>query len=846
MRVAWYRLRTTWHVRWRGYVAVAALLGAVGGLGIASLMGARRTQSAFPAYLASTHASDLQVTIISSSSTDPGAYSPAITKLIAGQAHVRHVAGFVNVFAAPLRADGTPDLPAALQNNQVTTIAPVNGEYFDQDRVAVAQGRMANPSRADEFVVTAQAARLLGWHVGQVLPFGVFTIAQTNLPDFGTPRVQPLVRIAARLVGIVVFNNQVVRDQVDQYPTFVLFTPTFTQRVLSNASYYPTYALGLERGSRDVTTVEQEIIGHLPSGDAYNFHVTSVVAAQAERATKPESIALGIFGLIALVAALLIAIQALGRQLQTNRDDLDVLRALGADTVMTTADGLPGAVGAIIVGAVIATGVAIALSPITLIGPIRQLERSPGMAIDWTVLGAGTVTLIAVLTVATVAMAYRNGPQRSVVQRRRRSVPPTSRLAGAAGAAGLPPTAVTGLRFALERGRGQRAAPVRSALLGAVLAVAVVAVTLTFGSGLRTLVSHPALYGWNWHYAIEQAGGGKFPKVGQDLLTHDPAVAAWTGYNFADVQINGQTVPVLAGQPNAALNPSTVSGHPLEAPNQIVVGAVTLAQLHKHIGDTVMVSYGSPASGRTYIPPTPLVIVGTATLPAVGNEGTLHVSMGNGAIVADSVASKVNRALANPDPLQNGVRLAVIRLRSNTSPAAGLVSLQRIAATVTQLLANDKNAGGGTFVVLPVQQPAEIVTYQHDGSPSALLAGGLAAGAVIALALTLAASVRRRRHDLALLKTIGFTQRQLLATIAWQASVAAAIGLVVGVPVGIGVGRQLWILFAREIHVVPQPTVPWVQIALLALGALTLANAAALLPGRSAARTPTALLLTVE
>jgi hypothetical protein len=44
--------------------------------------------------------------------------------------------------------------------------------------------------------------------------------------------------------------------------------------------------------------------------------------------------------------------------------------------------------------------------------------------------------------------------------------------------------------------------PVRSALLGAVLAVAVVVATVTFGSSLGTLDSHPALYGWNWTYAF--------------------------------------------------------------------------------------------------------------------------------------------------------------------------------------------------------------------------------------------------------------------------------------------------------------------------------------------------------
>src|SRR5204863_532656 len=86
--------------------------------------------------------------------------------------------------------------------------------------------------------------------------------------------------------------------------------------------------------------------------------------------------------------------------------------------------------------------------------------------------------------------------------------------------------------------------------------------------------------------------------------------------------------------------------------------------------------------------------------------------------------------------------------------------------------------------------------------------------------LTLMASVRRRRRDLALLKTMGFTSRQLAATVAWQASVAAVIGSVVGIPLGIAGGRWLWALFAREIYVKPRPAVP-VSVALVAAGEVT-------------------------
>ena len=79
----------------------------------------------------------------------------------------------------------------------------------------------------------------------------------------------------------------------------------------------------------------------------------------------------------------------------------------------------------------------------------------------------------------------------------------------------------------------------------------------------------------------------------------------------------------------------------------------------------------------------------------------------------------------------------------------------------------------------------------------AILAGGLAAGAVAGLGLTLVASVRRRRRDFALLKTLGFTRRQLAGAVAWQSTVIAAAGLVIGVPLGIAAGRWLWLAFAR-------------------------------------------------
>ncbi len=97
-----------------------------------------------------------------------------------------------------------------------------------------------------------------------------------------------------------------------------------------------------------------------------------------------------------------------------------------------------------------------------------------------------------------------------------------------------------------------------------------------------------------------------------------------------------------------------------------------------------------------------------------------------------------------------------------------------------------------------------------------------------------------------MLKALGFTSRQLAVVVAWQASVAAIVGIILGVPVGIALGRWLWDLFARSIYAVPLPAVPALEVAFVTLGALVLANLVAAVPGQMAARTPTALILRAE
>ena len=65
---------------------------------------------------------------------------------------------------------------------------------------------------------------------------------------------------------------------------------------------------------------------------------------------------------------------------------------------------------------------------------------------------------------------------------------------------------------------------------------------------MSTLVSHPALYGWNWSDEINGGGGlGDIPahNVARQLDA-DPLVGGWTGVYFSTLQIDGLNVPVIS------------------------------------------------------------------------------------------------------------------------------------------------------------------------------------------------------------------------------------------------------------------------------------------------------------
>ncbi len=365
-------------------------------------------------------------------------------------------------------------------------------------------------------------------------------------------------------------------------------------------------------------------------------------------------IALTVFGAITAVAALVLTSLAMAQLLSRTAPDALRLRALGASRRQAAlVAALPGVIPVAGIIVITAAG-AVALSPLAPVGPVRFFAPGKGLYADPLIFGAGLPALFVLFSGLLGVLALRAvRPARQAVGAER------SAVTRAAIAAGLPAAAVVGTRNALSGGATAGAVRQASTLGGSVVAVTAMVAAVVFGASLTGLVSHPVRYGWNWDVLVQAEGSyGNFldqnlaedPVVDlrQDamvgLLAGQPAVAGWSEFGFGQIPVGGRlTLPVLGLERHlGAVEPPTTSGHPLSGNDQIELGAVTLRQLSKKVGDTIAV--GDAKFARR------LTIVGTVTLPSFGVGLADHVSLGQGAMLSENTLLAITGAASGRRP----------------------------------------------------------------------------------------------------------------------------------------------------------------------------------------------------
>jgi ABC-type antimicrobial peptide transport system permease subunit len=178
-----------------------------------------------------------------------------------------------------------------------------------------------------------------------------------------------------------------------------------------------------------------------------------------------------------------------------------------------------------------------------------------------------------------------------------------------------------------------------------------------------------------------------------------------------------------------------------------------------------------------------------------------------------------------------------------TEIVLGSTSLRRLGRVVGDTVSVEV---AGFLVVDEDLRPADVSNYERVQSTPVVLAGLLVALAVAALAHTLVTWVRQRRRDLGVLRALGFVRGQVAASVAWQSSTLAGLALLVGLPLGVVAGRWLWLVFARQLGVALDVTVPLLPLLAAIPLTLALASLVAVVPGLSARRSSPAAALRTE
>jgi hypothetical protein len=305
--------------------------------------------------------------------------------------------------------------------------------------------------------------------------------------------------------------------------------------------------------------------------------------------------------------------------------------------------------------------------------------------------------------------------------------------------------------------------------------------------------------------------------------------------------IDGQVVPAIGvDQPPGGGYLTMLAGRPPRSPDEIALGAQTLRAIHARLGETIPVSVEAFAAGQPSMR-RDMRVTGVVALPAFGRGTFSPTDLGTGAVTTASVLS----VPATPESTSLCVsktatcyNFFLLRYRPGTDPTAAAAALT--SATTKA------GCPQGSCAVTTDQRPSDIKDYGSVRDTPLVLAAVLIVFAVGTLAHVLLTGVRRRRRDLALLKTLGFTRRQVLGTVAWEASAFAAVALLIGLPLGVLAGRWAWTYFAANAGAPTQATVPLPAVLLAIPVTLLLAVLIAAWPGWRAARLRPALILRAE
>jgi len=359
-----------------------------------------------------------------------------------------------------------------------------------------------------------------------------------------------------------------------------------------------------------VESAIQRLLPNNPDDPSSGVSIEEIgaVAVRTQQAIRPQLEALILFSGLAAIIALLVIGQALSRHILLAAADNPARRAMGADQGQLFLLSLLSGVVVAVVGGVVATGIAVALSPLFPLDPVRVAEPQRGVSFDAAALGAGALLVVVLLTARAALSAW-------TASRTRPEKPTRAPWRAHRAIDSLPPSIAVGVRFAFDLRRGG-AVPIRTTVAGAAAALGATLALVSFASNLGHLQRTPAQYGWGWDIAfLSNAGYGVYAP--DDLRPlEDPVVAGYSTIAFEDVTIDGVASSALGFDPvKGAVLPPVIAGRSFSpGTDEVMLGTSTLHRIGKSVGDEVTLAFG----GNT----VRARVVGRTVLPAFGKSGS--------------------------------------------------------------------------------------------------------------------------------------------------------------------------------------------------------------------------------
>jgi predicted lysophospholipase L1 biosynthesis ABC-type transport system permease subunit len=238
--------------------------------------------------------------------------------------------------------------------------------------------------------------------------------------------------------------------------------------------------------------------------------------------------------------------------------------------------------------------------------------------------------------------------------------------------------------------------------------------------------------------------------------------------------------------------------------------------------DRLAVDLGDEIALRSSGYDGPALVVGRVVLPAVGlYEGSDRTSIGDGALVSPEALVPFG---------ESADRWLFVAALAESADIGLLEERLRAALAASGGVLSDET--DYSIFVVPAPRPSEIESLGRLRSLPLVLSGVLVlvVGTVVVNAMLVA--VRRRRHDLAIMQSMGSTNGGVTTVGVVQGLTIGLVGLLIGVPAGVVAGRWLWIALADAFGTLAEPVVPPLPVTALVLAVLALAAVSGALPVR--------------